>query len=122
MSTESQWTIVFYLEDNGGNPVDDFLSALDVRTKAKFAWAIAQLRVRNIMAREPLVKHIEGKLYELRVESQTNIFRLLYFFASGRRIVFLHGFQKKTQKTPSREIAMAVKRMDRFIEREGGES
>jgi phage-related protein len=33
--------------------------------------------------------------------------------------VFLHGFQKKTQKTSSREIAMAVKRMDRFIEREG---
>jgi phage-related protein len=46
----------------------------------------------------------------------------LYFLVTGRRIVFLHGFQKKTQKIPAREIAMAVKRMDRFIEREGGES
>jgi phage-related protein len=122
MSSHAEWTIVFYIEDNGGNPVDDFLSRLDTRTKAKFDWAIAQLQVRNITAREPPVKHIEGKLYELRVESQTNIFRLLYFFAAGRRIVFLHGFQKKTQKTPSREIAIAVKRMDRFSEREGGES
>jgi phage-related protein len=122
MSTHSEWTIVFYLEDNGRNPVDGFLSRLDARAKAKFDWAIIQLQVRNIAAREPLVKHLGGKLYELRVESQTNIYRLLYCFAAGRRIVFLHGFQKKTQKTPGREIAVAVKRMDRFIEREGAES
>jgi phage-related protein len=115
------WTIVFYLEDSGANPVDRFLSQLDARTQAKFVWAIEQLRVRNITAREPLVKHLAGKLYELRVESQTNIYRLLYFFAPGRRIVFLHGFQKKTQKTPGRELTLAVQRMDRFSEREGGE-
>jgi phage-related protein len=121
MSIQPEWTIVFYIEDNGGNPIDDFLARLDARAKAKFDWAIAQLRVRNVTAREPLVKHLQGKVYELRVESQATIYRLLYFFAAGRRIVFLHGFQKKTQKTPAREIAMAVKRMDRFTEREGGE-
>ncbi len=77
--------------------------------------------MRNILAREPLVKHVQGKLYELRVESQASAYRVLHSTFTGRRIVLLHGFQKKTQKTPSREITVAAKRMRRFIEREGGE-
>ena len=44
MANSSEWTIVFYLVDNGANPVDDFLSGLDARAKAKSDWAIAQLR------------------------------------------------------------------------------
>ncbi len=80
-----------------------------------------QLRVRNVQARYPLVRHIEGDLWELREESRTNIYRVLYCFASGRRIVFLHGFQKKTQKTPRREIELAGQRLAHFLAREGGE-
>ncbi len=76
--------------------------------------------MRNVQAREPLVRHLEGKVWELREESQTNIYRLMYFFFTGRRIVFLHGFQKKTQKTPRREIDTALERMKRFIEQEEG--
>ncbi|MBI3943228.1 MAG: type II toxin-antitoxin system RelE/ParE family toxin, partial [Chloroflexi bacterium] len=53
--------------------------------------------------------------------SSTNIYRLLYCFLSGKRILFLHGFQKKTQKTPWREIEIAQQRLASFIEREGGE-
>ena len=118
---QPEWSIIFYERGNIA-PIRKFLETLDERTQVRFAWSIEQLRLRNVQARKPLVDHIEGKIWELREESQTNIYRLLYFFATGRRIVFLHGFQKKTQKTPAREIAMAVKRMDRFIEREGGES
>jgi phage-related protein len=77
--------------------------------------------VRNVQAREPLVRHLEGRLWELREESQTNIYRLLYFFFTGRRIVFLHGFQKKTRKTPRREIELAERRLAHFIQRQGGE-
>ena len=69
-----------------------------------------QLRLRNVLAREPLVKHLEGPLWELREESQTNIYRIIYVFHTGRRIVFLHGFQKKSQKTPRREIEIAAAR------------
>lgn len=80
--------------------------------------AIEQLRVRNTTAQEPLVRHLEGKLWELRRESDGNIYRLLYFFFTGRRIVVLHGFQKKTQKTPRREIEIALHRMQDFLQRE----
>jgi phage-related protein len=116
------WSIVFYLEDNGDSPVEEFLSGLDANAQARFDWSLDQLRVRNVHTREPLVKHISGKLWELREESRTNIYRVLYVFYTGRKIVLLHGFQKKTQKTPAKEIAVALRRLQHFVEREGGET
>jgi phage-related protein len=65
-----------------------------------------------------LVKHLEDKLWELREESRTNIYRVIYFFYTGRRIVFLHGFQKKTPKTPKKELDMARTRYEDFLSRE----
>ena len=120
--TPTGWTIEYFVDDDGSVPVREFLDSLDAKTYARFLWSLEQLRVRNVMAREPLVKHIEGKLYELREESRTNIYRIMYFFYTGRRIVLLHGVQKKTQKTPRKEIALALKRLNRFLQRtEGGE-
>lgn len=116
--TGGNWSVVYYTTEQGDSPVEQFLDSLDLKTQARFDWAIEQLRTRNVMAGEPLVRHLEGKLWELRRESQTNIFRLLYFFFTGRRIVFVHGFQKKTQKTPWSEIDTAQKRMQEFISRE----
>jgi phage-related protein len=99
-----EWKVIFYLDEQGGNPVREFLNGLDQKTKVRFEWSIELLRVQNVRAREPLVKHIEGKIWELRRESDTNIYRLFYSFVSGRQILFLHGFQKKTPKTPRGEI------------------
>ena len=119
--TDGEWSIVFYVGESGRSPVREFLAALAARAQARFLASLEQLRVRNVTAQEPLVRHLEGKIWELREESRGNIYRLLYFFFSGRRIVFLHGFQKKTQKTPRREIEIALRRMHTFIGREGGE-
>ena len=121
MQREPEWSIIFYVDEREREPVREFLQSLDLKTQARFAWSIEQLRTRNVQAREPLVRHMEGKLWELREESQTNIYRLLYFFFTGRRIVFLHGFQKKSQKTPRREIETALARMQDFLNRQGGE-
>ncbi len=118
MANDNDWTVVFYREENGRSPIREFLLTLDVKTKARFKWSIEQLRIRNVRAQEPLVRHLEGKLWELREESGTNIYRLLYFFFSGRRIVFLHGFQKKSQKTPRYEIEIALQRLDSYTKRQ----
>lgn len=120
MAREAEWAIVFYLEDNGESPVEEFLDELDLKTQARFAWSIEQLRARNVAAREPLARHLEGKLWELREESRTDIYRVVYCFFTGRRIVLLHGFQKKTRRTPRGEIEVARRRLDHFVEREGG--
>jgi phage-related protein len=121
MAKDNEWVIVFYVDENGCSYVQEFLQSLDIKTQARFAWSMEQLRIRNTRAQEPLVRHLEGKLWELREESNTNIYRLLYFFFSGRRIVFLHGVQKKTQKTPRREIEIALQRLDSFVKRQGGQ-
>lgn len=56
---------------------------------------------------EPHVKHIQGKLWELRIKSASDISRIFYFIPVGNDIVLLHGFVKKKQKTPNREIETA---------------
>lgn len=60
--------------------------------------------------REPYVKHLEGKLWEMRLKGRDGIARSLYVTATGRRVVVVHSFIKKTQKTPRREIEIALKR------------
>ena len=121
MQSSGDWVVVFYVEDSGSNPVNEFLKKLDVKTQARFIDSIERLRQRNIQAREPLVRHLEGKLWELREESNTNIYRIIYFFFTGRRIVLLHGFVKKTQTTPGREIELSKRRMLNFKKREEGD-
>lgn len=119
MVDEQAWRVVYYIDGRGNSPVEDFLRSLDRKTQARFDFSIRQLQALNTRAGEPLVKHLDGKLWELRRASDGNIYRIVYFFYSGRRIVFLHGFQKKTQKTPRRELEIAQRRMDDFIHRVG---
>jgi len=56
------------------------------------------------------VKHLEGPLWEMRMKGKDGIARAAYVAASGRRVVVVHVFAKKTQKAPRREIEMALKR------------
>jgi phage-related protein len=118
MSAGDDWSTEFYATPNGRVPVVEFLLGLDEKTRARFRWSMEQLRVRNTQAREPLVKHLEGDLWELREESGTNIYRVVYCFFTGRRIVFLHGFQKKSQKTPRRELEQARRYHEDFLARQ----
>ncbi len=60
---------------------------------------------------EPHVKHLEGKLWELRAKASEGIARGIYVTVTGRRVLVLHVFVKKTQKTPSRALAIARQRM-----------
>ena len=119
--TTGDWSIVYYTDASGDEPVRQFLQGLDLRTQVRFEWSIEQLRLRNVQAREPLVKHLDGPIWELRRESATNIYRLMYVTLPGRRILFLHGFQKKTQKMPRRELETAQRRLAEFLTREGGD-
>lgn len=60
--------------------------------------------------REPYVKHLEGPLWEMRMKGKDGIARAAYVTATGRRVVVVHVFGKKTQKTPRREIEAALRR------------
>jgi phage-related protein len=59
----------------------------------------------------PHVKHLDGKLWELRITGRDGIARVIYVTAAGRRVVVLHAFVKKTQKTPRQALETARKRL-----------
>ena len=61
---------------------------------------------------EPHVKHLEGKVWEIRMTGKDGIARALYVTATGRRVVVVHVFLEKTQKTPRREIDIALRRAE----------
>jgi phage-related protein len=56
------------------------------------------------------VKHLEGKLWEIRIKAQSGISRAIYVTATGQRVVIVRVFVKKTQKTPQRELEIARQR------------
>ena len=57
--------------------------------------------------REPHVKHLEGKLWEMRMKGRDGIARAIYVTARGERVVVVHAFIKKTQKTPRSALEIA---------------
>ena len=61
------------------------------------------------------VKHLEGRLWELRMTGRDGISRAIYVTAQGRRVVVVRVFLKKTQKTPPRELELARQRAKEII-------
>ena len=61
--------------------------------------------------REPYIKHLRDKLWEVRIRGRDGIARAIYVTAKERRIVILHAFVKKTRKTPTTAIRTALSRM-----------
>ena len=79
--------------------------------RASFERIIAMIRSHGLeRMREPYVKHLGGKLWEMRLKSKDGIARSLYVTAAGRRVVVLRTFVKKSQKAPPREIKLALER------------
>lgn len=93
--------------------VDAELEALPAGQIAKFlriGELIEALGLERI--REPHVKHLEGPLWEIRMKGRDGISRALYVVAKPKRVVVVRVFAKKTQKTPRREIELALKRAE----------
>ena len=105
------WQVEYYTKENGRIPVMDYLLTLDVKMRAKAFHEIELLEIHGSKLREPYVKALHGEanrgLFELRVKFASNISRIFYFTFNNNTFVLLHGFTKKTEKTPDREIELA---------------
>lgn len=114
------WTVDFY-KDNGENePVRVFMDSLSLPVRAKITRTIERLAADGVLLKEPFTRRIRSKIRELRINDAQGNVRILYFTYTGRRFILLHGFIKKTDKTPEREIETAEKRMQDYIKRHGG--
>lgn len=85
-----------------------FINSLDEPQARKIFYVIDMLKTQGRLS-DKFVKHLEEGIYELRAEVTGNIFRILFIFDEGNIILLLNGFQKKTQKTPRKEIELAKK-------------
>lgn len=104
--------VKFFRQESGREPVREWLKSLsaddrkrigeDIKT-VQWGWPLGM----------PLVRSLGGGLWELRTDIKGRIARVI-FCTHDNRIVLLHGFIKKTQKTPDRDIRLARQRMERL--------
>lgn len=111
--------IAFYESDLGNRPVDEFLGNLDPAPRAKFVRTLELLRVQQRVPAKFWKKLSGTDLWEVRVEYAGNIYRVLAALAKDNRVVLLHGFQKKSQKTPRQDMEIAQQRQKRYFQRQG---
>lgn len=107
------WQVEYYKKENGDIPVLDYLLSLDAKMRAKAFSEIELLEKHGADLREPYVKPIQGGkykgLFELRVKFSSNISRIFYFTYNQNIFVLLHGFTKKSEQTPERELERAMR-------------
>lgn len=101
-----EWSVEFLNDE-----VKSELDALPRDIRASFERIVHLIVLGGLQqVREPYVKHLEGPLWEMRMKGKDGIARAAYVTATGRRVVVVRVFPKKTQKTPRREIELALKR------------
>jgi len=104
--------IEFFSDEKGKRPVEKFLREVFRRNRKLWAQTISGLNrlKQRVYHKAPLSKNVGKGLWEARIQSGNNILRIIYTFAGGRKIVLLHGFIKKNQKTPKKELTIAKQR------------
>lgn len=110
MDKQKLRTIVFYKDY-----FEEFFIKQRDKVKDKIIWTLELIQELERVP-ETYLKHIENTdgLYEIRVQQRSDIFRIFCFFDQGKLIVIANGFQKKTQKTPKKEIEKAIKIKDEY--------
>lgn len=106
MTEKQKYRIIIFYKDY----FQDFFFKQRDKVKDKIIWTFDLIEEIQRVP-ESYLKHIENTdgLYEIRIQSGNDIFRIFCFFDQGRLVVLANGFQKKTQKTPKQEIEKALK-------------
>jgi len=100
------WTV-----ETLNDAVDAELEALPEDMQARFVYILRLIEEFGLeKVREPHVKHLTGPLWEMRLKGRDGISRAIYVTATGRRVVVVRAFIKKTQTTPRNELELAMKR------------
>lgn len=111
------WSIQLYESLEGDQPVEDFIRSLDEKAQNKIARTFDHVEEFGVALGQPHMKKLVGtELWELRILGSDSI-RIFYVTITGKMFLLLHGFKKKTQKTPRKEIDIAEKRFVEFRSR-----
>ena len=116
-----EYVVKLYEKVDSKVPVLDFILELNPKQQAKIYREIDLLEKFGNELHYPHVDTIKGKkykgLWELRIEFSSDIFRIFYFLPKGNIAILLHGIVKKKQKTPKKELDIALDRMNDYLRR-----
>jgi phage-related protein len=105
------WRVEFHSQE-----VRAELEGLPKDIRARFERIVHLIELAGLeYVHEPYVKHLEGPLWEMRMKGKDGIARAAYVTAVGHRVVVVRVFRKKTQKTPRREIELALRRAKEVV-------
>lgn len=109
-----EWQVIYYISSSGDNPVKNFLDSISPSVKAKALRILLNISSYGLSVAIPHIKKLIGTpLWEIRILGQDNI-RILYVAKIGRKMLLLHAFFKKKQKTPRKEIEIALERLKEY--------
>lgn len=111
------WSYEFYQDEEGKEPVREFILSLDAKQRGKVLQLMQTLSELGPILPYPYSSQVEGKLRELRAHYGRALYRILYFQDTQGTFILVHGFEKKTAKIPKTEIEIARKRMLNHQER-----
>jgi len=100
---------VFYVDARGREPVLAWIKRLKRKVQNKCLAKIIRLEEEGHSLSRPDAAYLRDDIYELRIASDRNQYRILYFFHGGKAVVLCHAFLKKKQQVPKKEIDKAVK-------------
>jgi len=111
------FTIYYYISNTGENPVKKFIDRLSKKQKVKVFRLFQTYQEYGLLSTIPHTKKIANtKLWEMRILGKDNI-RIIYIIKTKKSLLLLHGFIKKSQRAPKREIKTALERYNDFKER-----
>lgn len=110
--------VIFYTSEDGDCPVKDFLKSLPSKQRQKVSWVLDVVEDLQIVPRQYFKKLVDTDgIWEVRIDSGSDTFRLMGFFHRGNLVVLTNGFAKKSPQTPLSEISLAEKRKKDYLSR-----
>lgn len=108
-----EWKVKFFGTARGDYLVKTFIEEQDEITYAKILLSIQLLRQNGPFLKPPYIKKLQSKLYELRIPGKVEI--RIFYTIFNNEYYLLHAFKKKSQKTPQKELKIALDRMKEII-------
>ena len=110
----AEYTVYYFVSPSGDNPVSDFLDSLSEQQQAKILRLFQYIKLDGLSFILPHTKKLTGTpLWEIRILGKDNL-RVLYAVPLQNTVLLLHGFIKKNQKTPAKELQTALVRYDQW--------
>lgn len=111
---ENKWEVIYYTSSSGDNPFSDFLDTLEHSSQSKILRIFHNIQEYGLDSAIPHIKKLFGTpFWEIRILGKDSI-RVIYVVPTKFQVFVLHGFKKKTQKTPMRELEIASRRYQEY--------